>query len=325
MWGVSCRDVQRALAGLSVSGLLARARRRGTFVKGATERAIIGLLFGPPLTDEVTYFYRALLRAFRMDTRQRQWVGRPYDGLNLANDPDQPHYERADDNLKRDIRNYGFKGLIQIGVEPELSKPLEKEFHLPFARWSPAVGETDVEYDAHRFARESVAYLVAKGRTKLAYLRTPARKSKRSPDLDGFWDEIRARNLPKPDIVQVVRTAVGARQEAEIQKGMARAIRDWQSRASGLPDGLVVDDDVSMRGVACALLAAGVKAPDELMVVTLANEGVNLHYGVPVVRYEFSTTEVVRQLLEIMWKRMRGDVVQGLPVRIAGQIKEGQP
>ena len=30
----------------------------------------------------------------------------------------------------------------------------------------------------------------------------------------------------------------------------------------------------------------------------LANEGVNLHYGLPVVRYEFSTTEAARQLVD---------------------------
>jgi DNA-binding LacI/PurR family transcriptional regulator len=323
MLGVSCRDVQKALARLTISGLVSRAPKRGTFVRGSTEKEIIGLLFGPPLTNEVTYFYRAMLGALRAETKQRRYACRPYDGLAEV-DPDEPHHEHALHNLKRDLRSFGFKGAIYISPHPDWTQPLEREFRLPTACFASTVPDFDVQWDTYRFGRDAVAYLAEKGRRKLAFLRTQWRSMERFLEFDGFCDEIRARGLSQPDILQVSRTTLSARQEAEIQQAVAQAIRHWQSRPEGMPDGLVVNDDVSMRVAALALLAAGVRVPDELMIVTFANEGVNLHYGLPVVRYEFSTTEVARQLVEVLRKRMAGETIPPLRIRIQGQTKEEQ-
>lgn len=321
MLGVSCRDVQKALARLTISGLVSRAPKRGTFVRGTTEKAIIGLLFGPPLTNEMSHFYRALLRALRAETKERQWACRPYDGLAEV-DPADPHHEHALHNLKRDLRSFGFKGMIYISPHPGWTQPLEREFSLPTARYALSDPSFDISFDLYRFGRESVAFLADKGRRKLAYVRSPWHSADLSMELDGFWDEVRTRNLPRPEIVQVTRMTLTARQEAEIQQAVQRAVREWQSRPEGMPDGLVVIDDITMRAVALALLAAGVRVPEDLMIVTFANESVNLHYGLPVVRYQFSITDVARQLVEVLWKRMAGESILPLRTRIQGKIKE---
>src|ERR1043166_10124800 len=59
-WGVSCTDVQKAMARLTAAGLLDRAPRRGTFVKGGTDRAVFRILRKQKLSAERAHFTRAL-------------------------------------------------------------------------------------------------------------------------------------------------------------------------------------------------------------------------------------------------------------------------
>ena len=59
-----------------------------------------------------------------------------------------------------------------------------------------------------------------------------------------------------------------------------------------------------------------------MRVVTLATDGVDLHYGSPVARYEFSVKDIAEQLLELLWKRMSGTPLPALPVMIRGHIKD---
>ena len=87
-----------------------------------------------------------------------------------------------------------------------------------------------------------------------------------------------------------------------------------------LPDALIVADDVAMRGVALALAQQRAAVPKRLLVLSQANEGIKLHYGVPVIRYEFSPNAIAVQALDILWKRIRaGEPLPPLPVSVRGR------
>jgi len=50
-WKVSCTAIDQAMAPLVAEGLLERHRKRGTFIKGNTQQAVIGIVFGSNLSD----------------------------------------------------------------------------------------------------------------------------------------------------------------------------------------------------------------------------------------------------------------------------------
>lgn len=72
---------------LVATGCVERKPGRGTFFKGVTEKAAIGMLFGPSLSAEPSYFFRALRRALESEMETRNWAARVYDGLDIGGVP----------------------------------------------------------------------------------------------------------------------------------------------------------------------------------------------------------------------------------------------
>ncbi|MCC7517577.1 MAG: GntR family transcriptional regulator [Verrucomicrobiae bacterium] len=322
-WGVSSRDVQKAMARLTAAGRIERAPRRGTFVRGATEKVVVGVLFGPSLAHETAYHYRELWRELRQALLPRKWVGRFYDGLTRIEGAEELYREGAVHNLTRDIRQYRFKGLILFSPEMSWLKTIEEDLaRLPAVRKDDLSGGTDFQLDYYQFARDSVAYLTGQGRKRIAVAHLTSEPGLPQPDLDGFLDEARAQGLSRPEIVELAQILLRPGAEEGIYRQMREQIGRWRTRPEGLPDGLIVNDDVGMRAVALALLAEGVRVPEEVRIVTQANEGVDLHYGLPVVRYEFPLRGMAPQMVDLLWRRMTSERLPPLPIKIRGQIKE---
>ena len=322
-WGVSSRDVQKAMTRLVAMDQIERAPGRGTFVRTATEKAFVGVLFGPSLAHETAYHYRELWRELRQALLPRKWVGRFYDGLTRIEGAEELYREGAVHNLTRDIRQYRFKGLILFSPEMSWLKTIEEDLaQLPDVCMYHPNKKTDFFLDYEQFGHDSVAYLAGQGRKRMAMMHLAAPPGAADPDLDGMWDEARAQGLSRIEVVQLLEILHRPGAEERIYQQMREQIGRWRTRPEGLPDGLIVNDDVAMRAVALALLAEGVRVPEEMRIVTQASEGVHLHYGLPVVRYEFPTSEIARVLVELLEKRMAGEPLPPLPIQVQGKIKE---
>jgi len=319
MLGVSSRDVQRALSRLTTAGLISRAPRRGTFVRGTTEKATIGVLFGPSLSDTSADFYHGLHRALHDVVGKHHWTLRAYDGLSVGEARTEAQSVHAREHFLRDGRNYGFKGLIVVSPAPSWYPQLVAAGNLPLALCSVERG--DVEFDWYAFGRDSARYAAQRGRSRLAFLRARWHSSKAADDLDGFLDAARESGLTSPHIEGIELIGQRGQEEREAFERTLKLVRDWKTTGSG-PDALVVNDEIVMRGVAMALMQAGIEVPGRLLVISQRSEGVEMHYGLPVVRYEFPTREFARQLVELLWKRVRGEPLPALPIKIAGKPLE---
>ena len=73
------------------------------------------------------------------------------------------------------------------------------------------------------------------------------------------------------------------------------------------PDSLLVTDDMLCRGVLRAILHLGVRVPEELRLISHANEGVPLPFHLAVTRLELSPDEFSRQAWEMLLRRNRGN------------------
>lgn len=87
------------------------------------------------------------------------------------------------------------------------------------------------------------------------------------------------------------------------------------------PDAVIVTDDVMAKGVAQALLARGVRVPENLTLVAMGNSGVPMFYPVPLVSYEYDTGEIVNLLGCLLTDQLQGkSIVAPQPVR--GHFRE---
>lgn len=323
-WGVNYRAIHRAMTTLCSAGLLERKPGRGTFVRASTDKAVVGVLVSFDLLDESAHFYRALARATQEEIARHEWRSLTYDrlGPNKSN-------ARAEivEHLRHDLRHHRFNGMALLGYPPAHLKRDNMRFDLPLTRFFPMgapAHEVTVELDYHDFTRSAFACLAERGRKQIAYFRSFAKgEFTVTRDLDGFADAAAAHGRSvTPESIYRTDDApqVGAGSLEQFSRAqMLRWIERWP-RGRRRPDGLIVSDDIQMRGVSQALRERGVKAPDELEVVCAANEGIEHFYHVPVTRYEFSPREVARELISVLWKRMTGETVGELPVRIRGKI-----
>lgn len=325
-WGVSCTSVQRAMKRLMAAGRIERTPGRGTFVKARTEKALIGAMFGPSLTAEPSHFYRSLNRTLHAEAEKREWVLRTYDGFIGANGTTKPINSTVCRHFEADLHQHSFSGLIEVQVYPGTDAGREARTVLPAARWGPP-SSSDAALDGRDFIKESVRFLAAQGRRRLCYVSfTSERKGfpfTQAKD-EAFAEVLDELRLPQFRSRPIVLADIPSTPERAIYENALHTMREWfaPGNEAQRPDGLVVDDDIGMRAVAMALLRLGVDVPGQLMVVTEANEDSQLHYGIPVVRYEISPREVACELLDILWKRIANEPLPELPILIQGKIRE---
>lgn len=167
----------------------------------------------------------------------------------------------------------------------------------------------------------TVHFLAAQGRRRIAYLSFHVEHANENA---GFFDALRELRLPVLSPESILLGRFPHDSEEVVHENALRFFREWfaPGNEANHPDALFVDDDIAMRAVALALIKMGIEVPRQVLIVSLANEAFSLHYGIPVVRYEFPAKEIAAQMLRILWKRMVNDPLPSLPVMIRRRIKE---
>ena len=84
------------------------------------------------------------------------------------------------------------------------------------------------------------------------------------------------------------------------------------------PDGLIVDEDVTARGVITALLERQVRVPEDLKLVLYKNEAIELLCPKPVTFVVGSERAMVRALLDLIEKQFRSERCE--PIILSYQV-----
>jgi len=330
-WRVNNNTISRALAPLAAEGLVVRSRKRGTFVRAATDKALVGVIVGVDLTEESAHFYRAMLNAFRAELEDRDSLCRGFDGLFPKGKTNEALNPQAHRHLMDDLRHHRFTGFIEFTIGDEDIPGWPRPSTTPRVCFDSSRADTDANFDVAGFIRESIAFLARRGRRRICFLRAvgdtppPYGFRTRQQQLDCAMDAVRELGLPPLRFAdaEVIQDVQGPMYEQRVFAKAEATIRDWaRLPAAERPDALLVSDDIAMRAVALALIKAGVRVPDDVVVVSQASEGIALHYGLPVVRYEFSPRAMARALTDLLWKRIRGEPDPKLPILIGGRLRE---
>jgi DNA-binding LacI/PurR family transcriptional regulator len=313
-WGVGIVSVQKAMTVLKAAGLIERRARRGTFVRDPEVGVELAILVGVNLADEASFYGRALVKALQDEMLVRGWHALVYDGLNARTHGDTGQrplaYRRFMDDAQRGV----FSGAIQVAMSIPSSMQIDKSSDLPSVRLGQIARISDVMNDYYAFGHDAIAWLAGQGKQRITCLGP----TEGGEDYEGIREAAAEAGLPKPQIIPFAAFNVG-HMEAAIHDQMLGLIEKWESTACW-PDALVVSDDVAMRAVSLALMEKG--AGEEMTVLALANAQVRLRYGRPVVRYEFASRRNACEAMDILWKRMCGEDVPGLPLMLRGTIRE---
>lgn len=282
--------VQKALHRLKEAGLVQRIPKLGTFVRRGRDVFRAAVVLGPSLTDENTYFYRALLNALRADATIPRWQCFAYDWVNSAKSvaelDDLPAYR----HFLTDHEHQPFAGLIGVGLAPELwARFQERAPVIP----SVLMGlNGDVRQDLWHFGHTGATWLAGEGCRSIVYLRTLP--PPRAPDIEGVREALADQPGVTLRIIQMAKRGehYSEQRDADFCR---RLVATWE-REGAWPDGILISDDVTMRGLAHALVGCGADRVEQTRVLSWGNKGVRLHYGVPVARYEVDTADYARAL-----------------------------
>jgi len=316
--GVNVATLQKAMARLKTDGLLKRNPGLGTFVCKSKTRPGIGLLISPPLSLE-THFYRTMARMFLQPEVNDGWPVRVYDGFFEARTakrlPQTDVYRR----LLADVAEGRIGGLIALAFCREYRDRVAEMTRVPMVTFT-VVYSMDGGIDFGHFVREAVACFARHSRRRIVYLRT---LPEHAGDKKAFHEAAKAFGIKSARIepLGIFSGAGNLYDETKTLHACRRIVASWIRRGQW-PDAIMISDDVAMRVLASALMEARRKMPDNLAILTYANEAFRLAYGIPVIRYELSNHELACKLMDIVKARMAGREPAGLPFQWRGRIIE---
>ncbi len=318
-WGVNYAAIQRAMDRLSAAGLVERKPGRGTFVQSVTDKAVVGILVGPDLLEESAHFFRGMVKAIQHEIGVHGWRDLVYDRLTYS---DPKSLTDTEKRLLEDVHNHRFKGLVLVGFGNSCLRKELLQLDLPKSVYS-ASNETTVDGDSYEFAYLATSHLAQRGRKQIAYFRTfTGSAPPLTRDIEGFRQAMVVHGLKMTprSIYQIRITPPGIPFPRRYgHDRMMEWAQQWQH--TGLrPDGLIVSDDMVAEGVTLALNELRIPVPEQLELVTMANEEVEYSFAVPTARYEYSLREIAHSMISVLWKRMTGEPLPPLPVRIKGRL-----
>jgi len=312
---VSTVSLNRAISRLAAEGLIERRQRRGSFV---CERRVlnVAVVTGATLSEEPSHFARRLIDCLRLEGMRYGWECRIYDGIRSP----RLNGKGSPNRLRTDLSHFAFSGVIDLnGVFREKELAIADRKPLPVVHWGVESPRPDVVIDYRRFTAESIGYLAGQGLRRFAYVRSFGSLDKENCDLRGVEEAESRYGLEKVEVIPLesFRTALEFEQASfgKIQEAIAR----WRRRRRW-PQALILSDDIATRGAALGLIKEQVRVPQRLRVLTLANEGIHFHYGIPVSRYELNLPGIASQLLGLLLRRNPDRETAETPVRISGRL-----
>ncbi|MFH0922305.1 MAG: GntR family transcriptional regulator, partial [Fibrobacterota bacterium] len=320
IWQVNYRSIESALKRLKQRGLLERAPRRGTFVNVRAGKPMIAILVGPSLLRNEAGFYRGLAEKMEEESRRQGWDCRIHHGLN---GPRRQIVSPVTERIVEEIRIGRVNGVIRVGLQDGPIIQMVKRRRMPFVQLGGPFRETTVDFDRLAFMRIVFDLFVRHGCRRPFYLRTARDAIGCKRDLRAFRTIARENGLAVdgknvwqvPDYETVPRLSIEM-----LGYEQARGMIALWDKAQVRPDGLIVFDDILMKGVALALRERGIRVPEKLLVVCQATADIVYPYAVPVMRIEYSLAEIARGLVTVLDKRIRDEEPPRLPVLLSPRV-----
>jgi hypothetical protein len=293
-YDVTRTTLNRVLGRLKDDGFVFASSTRGTFV---TQR--------PP-----HLFRYALCFIQRPDDPgwNRFWWTLAKEAVVLegAGDRSIPCFYGVEDHADNDAHNRllheaaadRLAGLILAGTPDMISASLRERADLPkVGLWSEDTPIPSVYIDQQSFIDKSLDYLASRGRRRVAVITTPVEP------FDAFPAAAAARGMEHKPYWRLAAAVDWPETVRPIVQLLFSAPPDQR------PDALVIADDNLVADTVAALMATGVRVPDELEIVMHCNWPQPVRSVLPVQRLGFNARQVLEQAIQIIDRQRRGEPV----------------
>jgi len=322
---VNVNSVQKALMRLSARGFLARKTNMGTFVNHRDQAPLnVFLLIGPCLREEICHFDRRLSKLIEAELFSRGYNPIIYDGLDQILDRNSSAGPRLRSQLLTDFAHFDPKAVVEQSFVSLRLPELGRWGKHPIVSYRPFVQGGDVSFDSAHFHAEAVRALAERGRKNAILVVKSPKVSFDSLDLQAFWKATRAHGL---NVVKILHLDDDRGEEAPehvLEELLTKELLDWKKLPPGKRwDSIMLGDDILMRAVAQCLLREGISVPDDILPVSLVNQGVDLAYGVPLVGFETPLPQFASAVVDVLDVRLgRSSAPDPAPLQLQGRIVE---
>lgn len=302
---INDRRLQRVLSRLTAQGYLERRPRYGTYVRRRIGQPTVVILCGWPLVMEHLHFLRKIIELLIEELRVLNYQAEVIDNLFSVLTNNFEEQQQKVEKLRQRILEIEPVGYVECAFDLSRLPDLYPELERPLVSFYPTTSGGDVYIDEEEFLRESLKYLASKGRRKVLLIRNAGRLGTVHRATAVFWKSVEEFGFIRGTFRELYHGSSTDAMEEEAYRWMLQLIQSWKSlRKNYVPDCLLVADDIVMRGIAAALVHAKVRIPEDLIVVTKANESIRFQYGIPVVRCEGSLREVSLNLAHLLHDRI---------------------
>lgn len=323
--GVDHRILQAGLASLASQGLLERKQRVGTIVKTSPRKPCLLILIGwPRLSGRATYF-SALCAEIKSQAAIRGYRTEVFDNAFELLSADPALRAEAISTLRETIERLNPAGYIEVEFNLNRISELYPRYKKPTVVYGSSGARYRVQWDHNQLFIAPLEYFHRKHRRKILFLRHQ-RRINPVIDLELFWNEVRSHRFLRAEIREIFSHEnpaedYEAQMEAAGYRLMKEIIADWRTRRRNyIPDCLLVNDDVMMKGVGLALVEERFHPPDGLLIVVLSNSAIERHYPVPVTRFLLRVEEAAQCLVEMLTARIaRHDRIEA-PKLLHGEV-----
>jgi DNA-binding LacI/PurR family transcriptional regulator len=310
---------------LSARGFLVRRTNLGTFVCPRDLAPVnIFLLIGPCLRDECCHFDRRLSKLIEAELFSRGYNPILYDGLDQILDRNSTVGPRLMSQLLAEFTHFDPKAIVEQNFVSLRLPELARDGKRPIVSFRPLAQGGDVAFDYAHFYTEAVRATVERGRKNAILVLKNPKISFESFDLQAFWNATRTHGLNIVKILHIDDDHTEGVREHILEDLLTRELEDWKT----LPprkrwDSIILRDDIQMRTAAQCLLREGISVPNDIMPVSLVNEGIDLGFGIPVVGIESPLARASSALVDILDIRLgRSTASAPPPVSLHGCIVE---
>ncbi len=314
-WSTSCRTIQRAMASLTALGLIERTASRGTFVRSREQQALVGVLMGPSLVDDVSGYYRMIWSALQTELSSAYLSARIYDSLDQSYS--SPHRDTQISYLNADLKYHTFTGFIEIATlgVPAGIHPVG----YPRAVYEPKREDNDVSYDFEGIGRQIVHDFHRNGVRRLWIFRSSPDPSSRDLEVKAALKAARDLGMPKPEVFNIPAEHEGYYVEKETHDCLIRKLAGLPRRQ--LPEGLMMTTDVAAKGAVMALLKHGVEIPRQVKIAVVTAENSRVYYSVPVQQYCLPIQKLASSLATVLRDRIAKKTSVETPIILQGWLE----
>ncbi len=294
-FGVSIATLQRALDALSEDGFIRARTGAGTFVVDNPPH-LCNYAVAAPKSGLWSCFYDSLREAIRSGDLGDVEFNEYITSRDVA-------FRQGVNNLCRDASSRRLAGIIVSGDPVGLQDT--GIFDIPAipcvaTQYAFDVPCPRVYLNHESFLKRAVEFLFARGRRRIAHL---FMDFEAHPVAD-FEEHVRRLNIEvRPYWIQSVAMHALFRSATNVIHLLSELEGDKK------PDALIIHDDNLVEHTASGLLAAGIRVPEDLEIVTIFNYPTHTHCQLPMTRIGLDMRKLLQTCIEVLNKRRKGEPV----------------